>query len=239
MLPELLPALSILWIDPRFILFVSPAILLALWAQARVRSAFRKYSEVPLGTGYSGAQVARKVLDSAGVEGVTIEPHSGWLSDHYDPRSRTLRLSESNHDGRSIAAAAIAAHEAGHAIQHAVRYLPLEMRTLYVAAVGSWFSFPLLFIGLIFGIPSLVKVGLILFGALVLFQIITLPVEFDASRRAKKMLDGSGIIVSEDEAQGVRSVLGAAALTYVAATLQAVLTLLYYLYVLGFLGRRS
>lgn len=233
--------LSYFYIDPRYFLFVGPALLLALWAQARVRSAFGKYSEVPLGTGYRGAEVASRVLASAGVEGVTIEPHKGWLSDHYDPRSRTLRLSEANYDGRSLAAAAVAAHEAGHAIQHAVRYLPLELRSLYVpaASAGSWLAFPMIFLGAILSFQPLINIGVALFGALVLFQLINLPVEFDASRRARKVLDASGIIVSADEEKGVRSVLGAAALTYVAATLQAVLTLLYYLYVLGFFGRRD
>ena len=164
----------------------------------------------------------------------------GQLSDHYDPRERVLRLSADNYNGRSVAAAAIAAHEAGHAIQHATRYPMLALRSAYVpaASLGSWFAFPMLFAGMIFRYPPLIYIGIALFSAVVLFQLITLPVEFDASARAKRVLADSGIISDEEEMGGVRSVLGAAALTYVAATIQAVLTLLYYLWRSGLLGRR-
>lgn len=237
--PEFFP-LAFIYFDPMYFLFVGPAFLLALWAQARVKSSFGKWSAVPLRSGWTGAQVAARVCQLGGAEGVQIEMIPGQLSDHYDPRERVLRLSAENYNGRSVAAAAIAAHEAGHAIQHATRYPMLVLRSAYVpaASLGSWFAFPLLFAGMIFRYPPLIFIGIALFGAVVLFQFITLPVEFDASARAKRVLADSGIISDEEEMDGVRSVLGAAALTYVAATIQAVLTLLYYLWRSGLLGRR-
>ncbi|MDE0959186.1 MAG: zinc metallopeptidase [Planctomycetota bacterium] len=237
--PEFFP-LAFIYFDPMYFLFVGPAFLLALWAQARVKSSFGKWSAVPLRSGWTGAQVAARVCELGGAEGVQIEMTPGQLSDHYDPRERVLRLSAENYNGRSVAAAAIAAHEAGHAIQHATRYPMLVLRSAYVpaASLGSWFAFPLLFAGMIFRYPPLIFIGIALFGAVVLFQFITLPVEFDASARAKRVLADSGIISDEEEMDGVRSVLGAAALTYVAATIQAVLTLLYYLWRSGLLGRR-
>ncbi len=237
--PEFFP-LAFIFFDPMYFLFVGPAFLLALWAQARVKSSFGKWSAVPLRSGWTGAQVAARVCELGGAEGIKIEMTPGQLSDHYDPRERVLRLSAENYNGRSVAAAAIAAHEAGHAIQHATRYPMLVLRSAYVpaASLGSWFAFPMLFAGMIFRYPPLIFIGIALFGAVVLFQFITLPVEFDASARAKRVLAESGIISDEEEMDGVRSVLGAAALTYVAATIQAVLTLLYYLWRSGLLGRR-
>ncbi len=237
--PEFFP-LAFIFFDPMYFLFVGPAFLLALWAQARVKSSFGKWSDVPLRSGWTGAQVAARVCELGGAEGIKIEMIPGQLSDHYDPRERVLRLSAENYNGRSVAAAAIAAHEAGHAIQHATRYPMLVLRSAYVpaASLGSWFAFPMLFAGMIFRYPPLIFIGIALFGAVVLFQFITLPVEFDASARAKRVLAESGIISDEEEMDGVRSVLGAAALTYVAATIQAVLTLLYYLWRSGLLGRR-
>jgi len=223
-----------------YLLFVGPAFLLALIAQGMVKGAVHRWSRQPLARGLTGAEVARRVLQAGEVEGVAIEVSHGWLSDHYDPRSRTLRLSEANYHGRSIAAAAIAAHEAGHAIQHARRYAPLALRTFYVpvASLGSSLSIPLIFLGAIFTWPTLMLAGVALFSAVVLFQMLTLPVEFDASRRAKRILADSGLLTSDHEARGVSAVLNAAAMTYVAATVQAVMTLLYYLHVLGILGGR-
>lgn len=217
--PEFFP-LAFIYFDPMYFLFVGPAFLLALWAQARVKSSFGKWSAVPLRSGWTGAQVAARVCQLGGAEGVQIEMIPGQLSDHYDPRERVLRLSAENYNGRSVAAAAIAAHEAGHAIQHATRDPMLVLRSAR--------AFLMLFAGMIFRYPPLIF-GIALFGAVVLSQFITLPVEFDASARAKRVLADSGIISDEEEMDGVRSVLGAAALTYVAATIQAVLTLLYYL----------
>lgn len=232
--------LAFIYFDPMYFVVVGPAFLLAIWAQMRVKSAFQHWSQVPLRSGWTGAQVAQKVCEIGGADGVQIEQTPGQLSDHYDPRNRVLRLSADNYNGRSVAAAAIAAHEAGHAIQHATRYPMLALRSAYVpaASLGSWFAFPMLFAGMIFRYPPLIYIGIALFSAVVLFQIITLPVEFDASARAKRVLADSGIISDEEELGGVRSVLGAAALTYVAATIQAVLTLLYYLWRSGLLGRR-
>ena len=232
--------LGFIYFDPMYFLFVGPAFLLAIWAQARVKSAFHRWSQVPLRSGLTGAQVAQKVCEIGGATGIQIEITPGKLSDHYDPRDRVLRLSEDNYNGRSVAAAAIAAHEAGHAIQHATRYPMLALRSAYVpaASIGSGFAFPMLFAGMIFRYPPLIYIGIALFSAVVLFQFITLPVEFNASARAKRVLADSGIISDEEEMSGVRSVLGAAALTYVAATIQSVLTLLYYLWRSGLLGRR-
>ena len=232
--------LAFFYFDPMYFVVVGPAFLLAIWAQMRVKSAFQHWSQVPLRSGWTGAQVAQKVCEIGGADGVQIEQTPGKLSDHYDPRNRVLRLSADNYNGRSVAAAAIAAHEAGHAIQHATRYPMLALRSAYVpaASLGSWFAFPMLFAGMIFRYPPLIYIGIALFSAVVLFQIITLPVEFDASARAKRVLADSGIISDEEELGGVRSVLGAAAVTYVAATIQAVLTLLYYLWRSGLLGRR-
>ncbi|MEC9477011.1 MAG: zinc metallopeptidase, partial [Planctomycetota bacterium] len=216
--------LAFFYFDPMYFVVVGPAFLLAIWAQMRVKSAFQHWSQVPLRSGWTGAQVAQKVCEIGGADGVQIEQTPGQLSDHYDPRNRVLRLSSDNYHGRSVAAAAIAAHEAGHAIQHATRYPMLALRSAYVpaASLGSWFAFPMLFAGMIFRYPPLIYIGIALFSAVVLFQIITLPVEFDASARAKRVLADSGIISDEEELGGVRSVLGAAALTYVAATIQAV-----------------
>ena len=221
------------------IAFIVPMVL-GFWAQHRVKSTFAKNLEVPVANGLTGAQVARRILDANGLNEVPVEETPGALSDHYDPRSRTLRLSEAHYHGRSVAAAAIAAHEAGHAIQHARRYAPLALRTFYVplAALGSNLSIPLILLGAIFHWPTLLLAGVILFSAVVLFQVLTLPVEFDASRRAKRILAESGLLTADHEARGVSSVLNAAAMTYVAATVQAVMTLLYYLYALGLLGGR-
>jgi len=219
--------------DPVYFLFVAPALLLAFWAQYRIHSSYAAAQEVP--APLSGAAAARHVLDSAGLGSVDIEMIPGKLTDHYDPREKVLRLSEAVYQSRSLAAVGIAAHEAGHAIQDARSYLPLVVRNAAVplAGFGSNFSFILLFIGLIFTMPMLVWAGIILFSGVVFFQIVNLPVEFNASSRAKAELVGLGI-VRPDEMVYVNRVLNAAAMTYVAATLQAILTLLYY--VLRFSG---
>ena len=225
--------------DPMYLIIVGPAMLLALWAQMKVKGAFGKWSQVAASSRLTGAQAAQRMLQRAGLADVGIERAKGFLSDHYDPRVRKLRLSPSVYDGQSVAAMGIACHEAGHALQHAQGYAPLQMRTAIVpvASIGSWLSWPLIIIG---GLMStkLALAGVILFGAVVVFQLITLPVEFDASSRAKKQLTSLGILQSQTEAGGVSAVLNAAAMTYVAATVTALAQLLYFAMRLGLLGGR-
>jgi len=226
--------------DPLYWVMVIPCMLFAMWAQARVKSAFDKYSRVRATSGMTGAEAAREVMRSAGITDVSVEEVGGFLSDHYDPRSKTLRLSPKVYGGQSLASVGVAAHEAGHAIQHQHHYAPLEARAFIVpmAGFGSWLAFPMIFLGFVLKALSLVKFGIILFAVLVIFQIVTLPVEFDASARAKKVLASTGIISGPAEAKGVAAVLNAAAMTYVAATISAVATLLYFLLRSGLLGNR-
>jgi uncharacterized protein len=221
--------------DFGLLLFILPAFILAMVAQMWVRSAYSRGQNVP--ASMSGFMAARRILDSAGLSGVGIEAIPGQLSDHYDPRHKVLRLSQDVYHGRSLAAVGIAAHEAGHAIQDAVGYLPLVVRNLAVpaASFGSNAAMFLLIGGVIFNITWLLGLGIILFSAVVFFQLINLPVEFNASRRAKALLIEEGIVHQSDMGP-VNSVLNAAAMTYVAATLQAVLTLLYY--VMRFMSQR-
>ncbi len=219
--------------------------VLVMAAQNAFQAAYRRYSQVPARSGLSGAEVARGVLRQAGIEleagrggggrpggasGVRVELIPGRHGDHYDPRNKTLRLSEAVFHGRSVAALGVAAHEAGHAIQHARGYLPLRLRSLAVptASLGSQLGFPLIFLGLIFHSFGLAVAGLVLFTAVVLFQLITLPVEFDASRRAELALAEGGMVVGADEAEGVGRVLRAAAMTYVVAALTGLAQLLYF-----------
>lgn len=221
-----------------YILFGLPALILGLWAQARVRSAFNKYSKVPSGRGIAGAQAARMILDANGLQHVNVEQVQGFLSDHYDPRSKTLRLSPQVYQSPSLAAVGVAAHEAGHAIQDKVNYGPLGLRSAMVPSVqiGSWLG-PLIFMaGLFLNATPVAWLGLILFGATAVFALVTLPVEFDASKRAKEILVTQGVLAPQ-ELKGVTAVLDAAALTYVAAALQAITTLLYYAFLLT--GRRD
>ena len=225
--PALLAQMPMIW-DFRLLIFIAPALLLGLIAQMMVRSAYSKGSEVA--AKMSGFAAARRVLDSAGLHEVGIEQVPGHLSDHYDPRAKVLRLSGDVYHGRSMASVGIAAHEAGHAIQDAQRYMPLVVRNAAVpaASFGSNAGIILLMLGVIFNLGPLLLFGIILFSAVVFFQLVNLPVEFDASSRAKRQLVDLGI-VRDQEMQYVNRVLNAAALTYVAATLQAILTLLYYL----------
>lgn len=213
--------------DPMYFLFIAPAFLLALWAQWRVKSAYAAALQQP--APLSGAAAARHVLDSAGVSDVTIEQTPGHLSDHYDSREKVLRLSPEVYQSRSLAAVGIAAHEAGHALQDAHNYGPLTIRNMAVpvANFGSGVGIWMVVLGTIFNSLSfLVIPGIILFGAVVFFQLINLPVEFNASTRAKQQLVALGIVPEQDMVY-VNNVLNAAAWTYVAATLQAVMTLLY------------
>lgn len=216
-----------MFFDPMYFLFIAPALLLSFWAQMRIRSSYAQAQEQP--APLSGAAAARHVLDSAGLEHIEIEQVHGHLSDHYDPGAKVLRLSDEVYHSRSLAAVGIAAHEAGHAIQDARAYAPLVVRNLAVpmANIGSSFGLIVLMIGAAMALKPLVWAGIILFGAVAAFQVINLPVEFDASNRAKAELVSLGI-VDREEMHYVNKVLNAAALTYVAATLQAVLTLLYF-----------
>ena len=219
-----------------YILFSLPALLLGLWAQAKVRSAFNKYSKVGNHNGLSGAEVARKFLDSNGMFDVDIEMVKGFLSDHYDPGKKVLRLSPDVYRSKSLAAAGIAAHEAGHAMQDKKGYFPLKIRSAMVPSVqiGSWIGPIIFFIGLFLSPmigTELAWFGLILFAGTALFAVVTLPVEFDATKRAKAWLTNSGVIYQE-ESKGVNKVLDAAALTYVAGAIQALTTILYYAFLL-------
>jgi Zn-dependent membrane protease YugP len=206
-----------------------PALILGLYAQAKVKGAFNKYSRGRTSNGMTGAEVARAVLDAKGLQDVQIQQVRGNLSDNYDPRTRVLNLSQSVYATPSVAAAGVAAHEAGHAIQHAAGYGPLKIRSLMVPSVqlGSWLGPIIFMVGLFFNSSNLALIGLILFAATALFALVTIPVEVDASRRAKEMLSTSGIVY-QSEMAGVNSVLDAAALTYVAGAVQALSTLLYY-----------
>lgn len=226
--------------DPLYLIIVAPTALFALWAQMKVKGAYSKWSQVTSSSRLSGSQAADKMLHHAGIHDVRVEPVQGFLSDHYDPRSKTLRLSPGNYEGRTIAAVGIACHEAGHAIQHATRYAPLTWRTAIVplASIGSMLAWPMIMLGIILQMSQLATLGVLAFSVLVLFQIITLPVEFDASNRAKRQLQSLGIIGSREEAKGVAQVLDAAALTYVAATISAVAQLLYFAMRAGLLGGR-
>jgi hypothetical protein len=227
--------------NPLYLLFTIPALLLGLFAQWRVRSAFNQYSRVRSVSGITGAQAARRILDINGLYHVSVERVSGFLSDHYDPRSKTLRLSPDVYDTPSLASVGVAAHEAGHALQDKQHYVPLQFRSAMVPSVqiGSWLGPIIFMVGYAFSNAfgtTLAGVGLILFGATAVFALVTLPVEFDASKRAKQLLVSQGILAPQ-EMQGVNRVLDAAALTYVAAAVQAIMTVLYYAFLLW--GRRD
>ena len=223
-----------MYLDPMYFLYVIPPLLLGLWAQMRVKSTFARYSKVASGRNLTGAQAARMLLDSAGLQGVDVERVPGKLSDHYDPRSKTLRLSEGVFGSASIAAVGVAAHEAGHALQDQVNYGPLKLRSAIVPAVrvGGMVGPILFFIGLLLQFTALAWVGIAFFGATALFALVTLPVELNASKRAKQVLVTNGILTSE-EVLGVDKVLDAAALTYVAAAVQSLATMLYYISILN------
>lgn len=223
--------------DIWYIIFLAPGILLAMWAQWRVHSAYSEASKIASSRGIVGAEAAQEVLFNAGVSGVRIEPVEGFLSDHYVPGEKILRLSPDVYAGRSLAALGIAAHEAGHAIQDAYRYPLLVLRNGLVpmASIGSNMSWIVIIAGFLLHLTPLIWVGIGLFSLVVLFQLVNLPVEFDASRRARVALV-EGRLITEEEDLVVKKVLDAAALTYVAATLTSVLTLLYFLFRSGLLG---
>ena len=225
--------------DPVYFVFLAPALILSVWASWRVKANFNKYSKVGTARGITGADAAAEILRSAGINDVSVVQARGFLTDHYNPVNKTLALSEGVYNSTSIAAVGIAAHESGHAIQHQRKYAPLWLRSLLVptASIGSNLGYLVMLFGLMLGATNMVLVGAVLFSAVLLFQIVTLPVEFDASSRAKKLLVEYGIIM-ERERVGVDKVLNAAALTYVAAAISTLLTLLYFLMRAGLLGGR-
>ena len=212
-----------------FLICTVVPLLFGLWAQFQVKSTFKRYSQVPTASGLTGAQAADAVLRNSGVTGVGIQPVAGQLSDHYDPRTKTLNLSEDVGMQTSVAALGVAAHEAGHAVQDARGYKPMQIRSTLVpaASIGSQLWIFPAFLGLILGSTGLVNVGLVLFLAVVLFQLVTLPVEFDASHRAIVALEGGGLLGAE-ELSGARKVLRAAALTYIAALAASIGQLIYF-----------
>ena len=226
--------------DPMYFIFALPGLLLALWAQLKTKSTFEHYSRVVSANGLTGAMAAKRLLDSAGVTGVKIVEVDGFLSDHYDPTCRTLRLSPAVYGESSLAAIGVACHEAGHAIQHAQEYGPLGLRSglVPVINIASPMAYILIGLGAFMHAPGLILFGVICFSASVIFSLVTLPVEFNASSRAKSMMVSSGI-VSNREADGAGEVLNAAFLTYVAAAVSSLLTLLYYLWRLGVFNRRD
>ena len=227
--------------DPLYMILIAPTFILSLVASLLVKSRFNKYSKITTTTGMSGAEAAEAVLRAGGISDVKIERVDGFLSDHYDPAHKALRLSSEVYDGRTIAAVGVGAHEAGHAIQHKTGYSMLSFRTAMVpmASIGSNLSWFILFGGFMLQLTGLVYIGIALFAAVVLFQLVTLPVEFDASARAKKLLWDTGVLSKASEREGVSAVLNAAALTYVAAAVSAIVTLIYYLIRAGFLGGKS
>lgn len=215
--------------DPLYLLVMAVSLVLGLGAQAWVTMAVRSQSNVALRSGMAGVDVAQLVLRASGLSGVRIEESQGWLSDHYDPTTRTLRLSPDNFWGRSVAAAGIAAHEAGHAIQHARGFWPMQVRQklVPVANVGTQLGVLMVMFGMMLGWLGVAKIGVLVFAGFVAFTVITLPVEIDASRRAYAALAGTGMFAPA-ELSGVGKVLRAAAATYVAATITAILQLLYF-----------
>lgn len=229
------------YFDPTYFIFMIPGLLFMLWAQSKVRGNYGRFSKVKNHQGMTGAQVARAILDRNALQDVPVEAIPGELTDHYDPRKRVLRLSQGVYGVPSVAAIGIAAHETGHALQHQKAYAPLRVRGAMVPAVniGSNFGFIVLFAGILLANPTIAWVGVALFGLATVFALLTLPVEFDATRRAKEALASMGL-VDVDEGKGVAKVLDAAAWTYIAGFAASLLTLLYYVsLVSGMGGRRS
>ena len=229
-----------MFFDPVYLLFTLPGILLGLWASAKTKLTFDRYSRVESLNRVTGATAALRLLANAGIRDVRVEETQGFLSDHYDPTGKVLRLSPCVYHSDSLAAIGVACHEAGHAIQHAQGYSALWLRSSLVpivnlASPGAYLFF---LIGLVLNMSALLWLGIICFGMAVLFSLVTLPVEYDASRRAKQLMVSAGI-VTQSEAKGAGEVLSAAFLTYVAAAVTALLTLLYFLFRSGLLGRRD
>ncbi|HEY4563912.1 MAG TPA: zinc metallopeptidase [Thermoanaerobaculia bacterium] len=229
-----------LFFDPTYLLFILPALALSLWASWRTHAAFKKYSRVRTLRGLTGAQAAREMLRRAGIPDVEVVPTRGFLSDHYNPANKTLALSEATYESSSVAAVGVACHEAGHAIQHAEGYKPLWLRSALVptASLGSSAGYFVMLGGLLFHSANLIYFGALLFSAVLLFQLVTLPVEFDATARAKRLAVETGVVLPQ-EREGMDKVLNAAAMTYVAAVVSTLMTLLYYLLAASGMSRRS
>jgi len=234
-----LSEVSDVFFDPMYLVFVLPGLALSIWASMRVKSTFNAYSSVRSVRGFTGAAAAQELLRGAGITDVRIVRSHGVLSDHYNPMTKTLALSEPVYGSDSIAAVGVATHEAGHAIQHARQYAPLWVRSALVptANIGSSIGYVVMVIGLFLASTNMVLVGAVLFSAVLLFQIVTLPVEFNASNRAKALVVEHGIVTLR-EREGVDKVLNAAALTYVAAAVSTLLTLFYFLWRAGLIGGR-
>ncbi len=228
-----------LFFDPLYLIFALPGFIIALIAEMMVKGTFAKYDRVSASSGMTGAEAAYRLLKDAGIDDVSIEETNGFLSDHYDPTAKTLRLSHGVFHSQSLSAIGVACHEAGHAIQHFEHYSPLELRSALVpiAQISSPLSYFLILIGFLFQSQSMVLWGAIAFGAAVLFSLVTLPVEYDASRRAKKLMQTAGIVNSY-EASSAGAVLNAAFMTYVASAVNSLLILLYYLVRAGVFGGR-
>ena len=224
--------------NPSYLIFMAPAFILMMLTSWYVKSAYNKWSQVPSNSRMTGTQAAQRLIANSGLYGVKIEGVRGNLSDHYDPRTKTLRLSQGVANNASVAAVAIAAHELGHALQDAEDYIPLRFRAALVPAVnvGSWLGWILIIIGMFLQMYNLAWIGVLVFSGGAIFALATLPVELNASARAKQLLAATGIIQTEKERQGVNNVLNAAALTYVAGLVTAVLQLLYFVNLIG--GRR-
>jgi hypothetical protein len=226
--------------DPLYLLMLAPMMLFSFWASWRVKSNFKKYSEVHANSRITGAQAAARILQMNGLESVRIEQSEGWLSDHYSPMERVIRLSPGVFSSTSVAAIGVAAHEAGHALQHGKGYAVMAVWQMLAkpAAIGSNFAYWIIIAGMLLNVLNLAVVGVALFALVVLFQFVTLPLEFNASSRAKRLIVETGIL-GRDEMHGVSRVLGAAAMTYVAAAAASLMTLLYYMIRLGLLSSRD
>jgi Zn-dependent membrane protease YugP len=226
------------YFDPMYMIFMIPAFILMALTSAYVRSSYNKWSRIRATSGLTGAQAANRLISTGNLYGVQVTGTQGQLSDHYDPRNKTLFLSQSVYGSPSVAAVAVAAHELGHAMQDAEDYFPMRIRSALVPAVniGSNLGWILIMLGLFLRMTNLAWAGVIVFSAGALFALATLPVEFNASARAKELLYATGIIQTEEERRGVNQVLNAAALTYVAGLVTAVLQLLYFIFLVG--GRR-
>jgi hypothetical protein len=229
------------FLNPTYLMYMLPAIILMMAVQFYVNSAYKKWSRVPARSRMTGAQAAERLIQRGGLYQVSVEGVAGNLTDHYDPRSKILRLSQGVFQGNSVASLAIAAHELGHAMQDQDGYFPLRLRAALVPAVniGSYLGWILIIIGMLLRLTELAWLGVIVFSAGAIFALATIPVELNASARAKRLLVESGLIVGEDEQRGVNNVLNAAALTYVAALITAVLQLLYYVSMVVGMGGRS
>lgn len=226
-----------MFIDPLYLMIALPGLLLAMVATFMTKSTFARYARQGASSGLTGAEAARRMLESQGVYDVDIRPTQGFLTDHFDPRNNSLNLSPDVFYSRSLSAIGVACHEAGHALQKARGYAPLALRSglVPVTQIGSQAAFPILFLGLMFHTPVLVNLGCLLFAVVVVFTLVTLPVEWNASARAKRLMVGAGIVTEREEDQAGQ-VLNAAFMTYVASAVSAVLTLLYYLIRAGLLG---